>query len=153
MACCNWLPVAEIGKPANTRCRFLRLGKGCVIHANRPRSCRAWSCGWLLGAPIVGRPDRVGFAVDPIPDTVLATDWSSGAENVSIDVMQLWADPMRPDAWDRPSTFRFLEDQHSAALVRHGSDHGIALIPPWMNDTGRWARKESLMAEDITCST
>ncbi|SRR5258708_6083397 len=47
--CCKLLPVAELDKEANLWCQHCRPGNGCSIYNARPRVCRDYQCGWLLG--------------------------------------------------------------------------------------------------------
>lgn len=75
-ACCTQVPVRlEDGqvKPANIRCRHLRASQRCSVYAARPLDCRAWSCRWLFDQAAEGlrRPDRGGYIVDPMLDTIL----------------------------------------------------------------------------------
>ena len=46
--CCKLVPTKEINKPANTRCKHQKVGKGCGIYAQRPFSCMVWNCRWLV---------------------------------------------------------------------------------------------------------
>lgn len=70
--CCELVAVGEIRKPGFTVCPhqravFDKAGPGCDIYAQRPHSCRSWSCGWLLNEdwPEALRPNRCGVVVDP----------------------------------------------------------------------------------------
>src|SRR5262245_35666573 len=71
--CCRLVPVGQLSKPANTRCEFQRVGKGCTVHSSPrfPSSCKLWSCVWLqepdCGLP---RPDRAHYLVDPFLDFI-----------------------------------------------------------------------------------
>lgn len=62
--------IAELDKPQNTRCPN-QCASGCAIYAERPESCRRWSCLWLLAEgqtePVfrnMARPDRVGVILN-----------------------------------------------------------------------------------------
>lgn len=65
-ACCTELTVntPEFAKPAGTPCIHLS-GRGCGIHAVRPRICRTWFCAWrrVASLPDAARPDRSGLLV------------------------------------------------------------------------------------------
>ncbi len=78
--CCKLLPMPELAKPANKRCKHQRYGKGCAIYARRPDSCRTWSCRWLLGEGTddLPRPDRSHYVIDPMPDFVRMVNKDSG---------------------------------------------------------------------------
>jgi hypothetical protein len=84
-ACCTVLGVVELNKPAYTTCRH-DCGR-CAIYESRPKTCRIWSCGWLL-SHIEGderrRPDRLGLlfnreALDGKPITVVYEVWPDAA--------------------------------------------------------------------------
>jgi uncharacterized protein len=83
--CCRLLGVPELEKPAGEWCAACTRGAGCGRYADRPPSCRAFECFWLLdeGFPDELRPDRCGvvIAFDAAPDAVV-----------------LHVDPDRPDA-------------------------------------------------------
>lgn len=59
--CCTVMEVKEIGKARDERCEHLRrTTKPCSIYEDRPSSCRAYQCMWLMGAIDVQlRPDKV----------------------------------------------------------------------------------------------
>jgi hypothetical protein len=66
-ACCEVVAVEELAKPEQEKCRHQgRGGKpGCSIYEERPRACRAWACGWLLGYGVErDRPDKLGVIFD-----------------------------------------------------------------------------------------
>ena len=48
--CCKLLPIAVLDKQANLWCKHCKPGNGCSIYSTRPRVCRDYRCGWLLGA-------------------------------------------------------------------------------------------------------
>jgi hypothetical protein len=98
--CCELLPVDEIYKPGFTHChheipvsddsdpRSVGQAVGCAIYANRPSTCRAWSCNWLLADtwPDEMRPDKCGVVFDGTPETV-------AIDGVSCTATQAWAAP------------------------------------------------------------
>lgn len=144
-ACCTVVPVKALDKPANTRCRHQRFKHGCAVyHRGKPAECALWSCAWLNGAAIP-RPDRAGWVVDVVPDVVIAEE---DERSVPVPVIQVWCDAQRPDAWDCPALFDYLERERMAAIIRHGSDRAIVLMPPWLMQTGRWVRKPSTLGQD-----
>ncbi len=63
--CCKLFRVPETAKPEGAWCGDCVVGRGCGVHATRPRSCRNFSCFWLLdaGFPDDLRPDRCGVVV------------------------------------------------------------------------------------------
>ncbi len=96
-ACCYTVPVSEIGVAAFQRCPKL-LGPpdmriGCSVYADRPHSCRTWSCSWLIGElPDEYRPDRLGIVSDPLPDLCRI----NGQE---VTAAQFWVMPGHEDDW------------------------------------------------------
>jgi len=53
--------VAELQKPAQRWCRHADPKLGCTIYAERPQSCRDFSCQWLLhpSMPTSWQPSRI----------------------------------------------------------------------------------------------
>lgn len=65
VACCITPEIPALDKPADTRCPNLRQKArerpGCSIYRDRPESCGAFSCLWLMGfGAFQDRPDRTG---------------------------------------------------------------------------------------------
>ena len=46
--CCKGLEIPELNKPRDCWCPNFVRGRGCAIYADRPSSCRVFSCHWLL---------------------------------------------------------------------------------------------------------
>lgn len=64
-ACCTTLGILELAKAPGVPCPNLSPVKGCSIYADRPFTCRKWSCMWLRGAfDGEARPDRLGVVMD-----------------------------------------------------------------------------------------
>ena len=141
--CCKLLPVRELGKPANTRCTHQRA-KGCTVYGGDdfPRSCRIWSCAWLLNADAddLPRPDRAHYVIDLTPDFVEGA--VNGRPVWRVPVVQIWVDPKHPDAHRDPALRAWLERRAQRtpqlALVRSDSQRGLVLAPPCMTDSGQW---------------
>lgn len=98
-ACCTSVGVEEINKPPAVACPHL-CGSGCGIYADRPHSCRAWSCLWRRGVLTGGldyRPDRLGLILDV---TECSIDYKEG------QCLSGWE--TRPGALDEPRTAYFL---------------------------------------------
>lgn len=143
-ACCKILPVPEVGKPALTRCQHQRHGKGCAIYADRPLSCRLWSCLWLTtdaATAELSRPDRSHYVIDPVPDYVTATHEDGRLEDHP--VMQIWVDERYPDAHRDPALRAMLDRLGVLSLVRTGSDRAFLLVPPSRNADGVWEERTS----------
>lgn len=145
--CCKLVPVAELAKPANVRCGFVRAGKGCVVHgsASYPRSCARWACVWLKEPDLpLPRPDRAHYVIDPFLDFI---ELECHGQRERIDVVQVWVDPKYPDAYRDPALRAYLADRaerlHQAALVRFNSRDALTLFAPPMTTTGEWIEEAS----------
>lgn len=142
--CCKLVPVKELGKPANTRCDHQRAGKGCLIHATLPISCRMWSCLWLQNEPEVAnlkRPDRAHYVLDPNPDYI--TLQFEGDDDKIVPVVQVWLDPDHPHAHRDPGLRSFLQDNRIIAIVRTSSSAAFVLCPPACSADRRWHEERS----------
>ena len=138
-ACCVQIGVAEIDKPANTRCGH-QFSKGCRVYAHRPRSCRFWSCRWLFDPDAAGlrRPDLSGYIVDPNPESFIA----GGVEQLA---MVVWIDPARPLSHRAPELRDYLTvvaaKHRMPAMVRQTPKDAMLLIAPGINSTGEWVER------------
>ena len=137
-SCCTLVPVLldEGVKPATTRCPHQRA-KGCGIYPTRPRACAVWSCRWLFDPDTAAmrRPDHAGYIVDPGADTAIR-------DGKPVQVVQVWCDPARRDAWQEPALLAYLDgiaQRHGmSALIRWGSNEGLAVLAPCLSPTGDW---------------
>lgn len=141
--CCKLLPMSEMGKPANVRCRHQRFKIGCTIYANRPTQCRYWSCRWLLGNDTadIPRPDRAHYVIDPIPDFVRMVNNETGELQVNIEVVQVWLDPDYPDAHEDPALRRYIlrrATEGTATLIRLNGGDAFAIFAPPLTGDGTW---------------
>jgi hypothetical protein len=150
--CCKLLPLPELKKPANKKCRHQKFNKGCLIYANRPMSCQSWSCRWLMSLDTADlpRPDRSHYVIDPMPDFVRMVDNTNGGLVANVEVVQVWCDPDYPDAHRDPALRRYLlrrGDEMIAALVRYDSKRAFAIIPPQMTADKEWHEHRDGMRE------
>jgi len=142
--CCKLLPVQDIGKKANTRCRHQSAAKGCKVYhqpeAGFPFSCAVWSCQWLTESSTarLQRPDRSGYVIDNAPDLIRTTDSVTGATIDEILVLQVWVDPARPNAWRDPALGQWIAAKGLPAIIRFGSAKGFVVFPPALSPTGKW---------------
>jgi hypothetical protein len=145
--CCKLLPVKSLGKPANTRCQFQRMSKGCTIYAKRPFDCQTWACRWLVDPATAGlpRPDRSHYVVDIMPDFI-TIDQHDGAGPVDIPVLQIWVDPAYPDAHRTPALREYMQrmavEEGMAALVRWDSKRAVTVFAPFFSSDGQWHERE-----------
>lgn len=150
--CCKLIPVEELSKPSGHRCKHQRHGKGCAIYERRPMSCREWSCMWLKGeedgGPLeLSRPDHSGYVIDEVPDIVQMS--FEGGKVEQIDVMQIWVDPARPEAWRDPALLAMLERVGIVGLIRYDSVRGFAAFPPSRSHDKQWHFTDAQNAVDL----
>lgn len=143
--CCKLLPVRELDKKANERCKHQRTGKGCAIYGkpSMPPSCRLWNCRWLVDdvGPGMRRPDRVHYVIDVMPDFITLTEGEEKVANV--EVIQVWVDPDYPDAHHDPALRAYLAregEQGKAAIIRYSAHDAFVLFPPAMTG-GTWEER------------
>lgn len=128
--CCKVMPIKDIDKPALKKCKHQKFNKGCAIYQQRPKSCRLWECAWLSGKlpSNCRRPDKVGYVVDIILDSVTGDD---NGVPFKVSCVQIWIDPSRfPDKSIRleNSILDWLLEIDKGAIIRAGSVSGAALI-------------------------
>jgi hypothetical protein len=157
-ACCKLLPVRELQKPANTKCRHQTFAKGCGVYhkPGMPPSCMLWTCRWLINNDTghMSRPDRSHYVIDIMPDYIKVTR-EPGAEPVSVEVVQIWCDPRYPDAHRDPDLRAYLArrgEEGIAGLVRYSALDGFTIIPPAMMDNGQWFEHHSTSVPEKTHS-
>jgi hypothetical protein len=130
MMCCKVPHIEEFAKPAGIWCQHAAPGKGCVIYADRPASCRAFYCLWMQDARFgpEWKPDRAKFVVYLQRNGVH---------------LQIGVDPNFPNAWTKAP--------YIAQIKRwavEGAEHGrlvfvrigprmIAVLPDREVDMGR----------------
>ena len=140
--CCKLLPVRELGKGANERCRF-QSHKGCrVYHQPRkgfPVSCDLWNCRWLVDPETtkLRRPDRSHYVVDIMPDLVRVDNNNTG-ESQEISVVVVWVDRAFPDAWRDPELLAIAEKNGTPLLIRYSATEGFGAFPPSVTGESEW---------------
>lgn len=156
--CCKLLPVRELRKGANEKCKFQKVGKGCTVYNSNlmPPSCRLWNCRWLIDpedTAELSRPDRSHYVIDALPDYALAQS-DDGGEPFKIPVVQVWVDPRFRDAHRDPALRRYLamlgETLGMAALIRYDASEAFILFPPALTADNQFRehdRNESLGRE------
>jgi hypothetical protein len=142
--CCKLLPVRELDKKANERCKHQRHGQGCTVYQKpaMPMACVYWSCRWLLEQDTkdLRRPDRSHYVIDVMPDYVTVVDNTTGAQT-NIEVVQIWCDPDYPDAHRDPALREYLmrrAREGVAALVRFSSQKALHLMAPPLTEDRQW---------------
>lgn len=137
-ACCTMIPVElvpDMIKPAGTRCVH-QCSHGCAIYDERPTPCAVWSCRWLFDPDTAAmkRPDKSGYVIDCVPDTVFADGKPRSA-------VQVWVDPNRREAYRDPALRAYLallaERFGYMAIVRFSEGDSIGLFAPALTG-GDW---------------
>jgi len=124
----------------------VRWGKGCMIYAHRPDSCRLWACAWRSESDSAGlrRPDRSHCVIDPIGMNITKRDNDTG-ESEQAPAIQIWCDPDHPQAYLAPSILEFVRRRAAnglSAIIRYNNDDALLLVAPEL--TGKsWLRFHS----------
>lgn len=138
--CCKLPPSRDVDKPGNCRCKHLSHARGCKIYPSRPISCRVFRCQWLdsFDTDDMSRPDRCHYLIDPAPDMIVSINNATG-EATHIQAVQIWVDPIYPDAWKDQRLLAFLLRRGAegmTAIIRYGdSVNDFVLMPPQLNGT------------------
>jgi hypothetical protein len=135
--CCKLMPVPQLNKGANERCRHQRTGKGCMIYKSRPWACRTYACRWLADpkATALPRPDRAHYVVDVEHDKVILEG------QTIVAVLQVWLDPAFPNAWDTPELRAYMlmwAERGAATIIRTNASDGFVVFPPPLASDGEW---------------
>jgi hypothetical protein len=135
--CCKLMPVPQLNKGANQRCKHQRTGKGCMIYASRPWSCRTYACRWLADpkASALPRPDRAHYVIDVEHDKVILEGLTI------IAVIQVWLDPAFPNAWDTPELRDYMlmwAERGAATIIRTNAKDGFVVFPPPLVTDREW---------------
>lgn len=153
--CCTLLPVKSLGKGSGQHCRYETNGAGCSVYRRLERvspECKLWSCRWLVDPAVaafpIGRPDRVHYVLDMVPDAVVGENNDTGKAEVRLQALQVWVDPEYPDAHRDPGLRAYLaelgEKHHVVAIIRIACEGGedFLLVPPALND-GEWLERRT----------
>jgi len=129
MMCCKVPHIEEFAKPAGIWCKHAAPGKGCSIYGERPGSCRAFFCSWMVDASFgpEWKPDRAKFV----------TYVQANGVNLQIAV-----DPGFPNAWRKEPYYGRIKQ-----WAREGAPEGrfvyvrigprlIAVLPEREQDLG-----------------
>lgn len=106
--CCKLLALEAFAKPADSWCPHCKPRRGCLIYANRPAECRAFSCLWLIN-------DLVDEHWKPSKSKLVLT--------TSEDGIEVRCDPGFPDAWRKEP---FYSEIHQWAVF--GEAHDLTVI-------------------------
>lgn len=143
-ACCKLLPVRELGKGANQKCKHQSFAKGCGVYdkIGMPTACKLWSCRWLNEEDTADlrRPDRSHYVLDVMPDYVTVVENATG-KRTNIEVVQIWCDPRFPDAHRDPALREYLmrcAQDGIGALVRYSSSKALHLMAPPLAEDHQW---------------
>lgn len=140
--CCKLVPVEEIGKPGNTRCRFQKSGKGCSIYEFKPDSCSHWSCAWLTGKDTenIKRPDKGHYIIDGY---FTYMDLLIGDEEKQFKALQIWVDPKHKQAYQDAALFKYImkyAERDIVSVIRYQASGGFVLLSPKITETDFWFR-------------
>lgn len=95
--------IPELKKPKDSWCPNFARGQGCAIYAERPKSCRDFSCFWLLD-PAMGpqwKPDQCKMVLDARPDWLV-----------------VHVDPAAGSPWRQEPYFSYLVEKAAQNIAR-----------------------------------
>lgn len=130
MMCCKVPYIKEFEKPPGVWCRHAATGKGCVIYADRPHSCRMFYCLWMQDASFgpEWKPEKAKFVVYIQQNGIH---------------LQVAVDPNFPNAWTKPPYLAQIKkwavegaERGRFVFVRIGP-RMIAVLPDREVDMGR----------------
>lgn len=101
--CCKTMVIPELAKPKDSWCPNFVRGAGCAIYAERPGSCRDFTCYWLID-PAMGpewKPDRCKMVLDARPDWLV-----------------VHVDPAAQSPWRREPYFSYLTEMSARNIAR-----------------------------------
>lgn len=137
--CCKLLPVKELAKGANERCRHQRFG-ACKVYKSieMPMSCKVWNCRWLVSDDTLDlpRPDRSHYVVDIMPDFITM---NSPGKTARMPVVQIWVDPAFPKAYLDRRLLAYVERralEGVGALIRYDNKAAFTLWAPHFTGDG-----------------
>jgi hypothetical protein len=113
--------IVELDKPRGKWCDHAMPGRGCAIYAQRPESCRVFSCLWLLDEALgpEWKPEKSKLVIVPDNDT---------------RATRVYVDASSPDAWKKEPYFSSLLDFMGKGLaegrllfINIGTRHGLLL--------------------------
>lgn len=155
--CCKLIPVHDdrlnFHKSDGEKCRHQSFARGCKVHgsAAMPNCCSRWSCRWLVqpeDTAALSRPDRSGYVIDIMPDFVTAIG-DDGASQ-TIQVVQVWVDPGRPEAYKDLALMDYLErraEDNVAGLIRLSAVDGFVWAAPRFTQGRGWVELRSTISK------
>lgn len=134
--------LADFDKPAGKPCPHQAHHNGCKVYSRRPFGCRYWNCRWLTGDDTgdLRRPERSRYVIDVMPDFIEIQPDDGGPPD-KVEVVQIWVDPKRRDAWRDKALLAYLErrgKEGKAALIRYSESEALIVFPPSMCSDRQW---------------
>lgn len=141
--CCRLLPIPVLNKPANTRCKAQKVGKGCMVYAFRPDACRVYACRWLADRETAGmkRPDRAHYVIDAEADKIRLVPHDGSVANFW-HVIQVWADPDFPEILEDPQLRAYMDRMavvfRMPTIIRWSTTKAVVAVPPAISSDRQW---------------
>jgi hypothetical protein len=138
--CCKTMVIPELQKPKDSWCPNFARGCGCAIYAERPQSCRDFTCFWLLD-PAMGpewKPDRCKMVLDA------RQDW-----------LVVHVDPAAGSPWRQEPYFSYLREVAARNIARGASvlvmERGrtIIVLPDGDVDLGVVAPQDRIVVNKV----
>jgi hypothetical protein len=125
--CCKVVAVQELNKPAGQWCSHFSRGHRCTIYDDRPLSCRAFGCHWLL-------------------DETMGNEWYPHRCKMVVQAMKMalvvHVDPGTHQPWRKEPYLsklvsiaeQLVEQGRMVIVLEHG--HSILVLPDRIIDLG-----------------
>jgi hypothetical protein len=136
--------IPELNKPKDEWCPNFARGRGCSIYPNRPASCRAFSCHWLL-------------------DPSMGPEWKPNKCKMVIDAMEMTlvvhVDPGTNRPWQKEPYFSQLLTMAERGIARGAMvvvmerKHSILILPDRGVDLGILTDDDRIGIAEVMTST
>ncbi|HJT43340.1 MAG TPA: hypothetical protein VJ750_07555 [Rhizomicrobium sp.] len=143
--CCKAMVIPELNKPKDIWCQHFARGQGCTIYSDRPQSCRAFTCYWLI-------------------DPALGPGWKPDKCKMVLDARQEWlvvhVDPGATDRpWSREPFYSYLTEMAAKNIGRGGRvlvmERGrtIIILPDRSVDLGVFGPGDKIAVSRVMTAT
>jgi hypothetical protein len=138
--CCKTMVIPELKKPKDNWCPNFSRGKGCAIYDDRPKSCRDFTCYWLL-------------------DPALGVEWKPDRCKMVLDARENWlvvhVDAAATRPWESEPYFSYLTEMSARNIGRGASvlvmerGHTIIILPDRSEDLGLMAPDQRIVVNKV----
>jgi hypothetical protein len=136
--------IPELQKPKDHWCSNFARGRGCIIYADRPKSCRDFTCFWLL-------------------DPAMGPEWKPDRCKMVLDARDHWlvvhVDPAAVQPWRQEPYYSYLRQAATRNVERGASvlvmerGHTIIILPDRPIDLGVVAAEDRIVVNKVMTAT